>query len=396
MQTISLKHYTSLKKYTNEELLAELQILVSQERTLSLRVLLFLKEIELRKLYLKRGHSSLFVFCVKELKYSEAMAYHRTGALKMIEEIPEAKRSVETGELSIATLSLVQSACNAKKRKTKVGVGLEEKKKLLDEIVGKSKKQTEKILAEHFPEIREALKPERVRQVGEDQVEVRLNMRSDLMEKLKRLKDLNAHKHPCPSYEELVELMADYMLDGIDPVRKAEKMEKRMARKMREKELRKNEARETQGLKTQELKNGEREEVGEARSNAAKPSAIKMDDTEQLSTVKVNQAANQTPDSNSKPSRHCSAQTERAVWVRAQSRCEHVDLETGHRCDETRRLQLDHMIPYAISQDSSEKNIELVCTAHNLYRATQWFGSEFMRQKMGSTQEASSPGILVL
>ena len=281
MQTISLKHYTSLKKYTNEELLSELQILVSQERTLSLRVLLFLKEIELRKLYLKRGYSSLFVFCVKELKYSEAMAYHRTGALKMIEEIPEAKRSVETGELSIATLSLVQSACNAKKRKTKVSVGLEEKKKLLDEIVGKSKKQTEKILAEHFPEIREALKPERVRQVGpsgEGQVEVRLNMRSDLMEKLKRLKDLNAHKHPCPSYEELVELMADYMLDGIDPVRKAEKMEKRMAQKMWEKELRKKD----EAQKTEELKNGEkgehREEMGTAWPNAAN----KADDMGQL------------------------------------------------------------------------------------------------------------------
>ena len=362
MQTISLKHYTSLKKYTNEELLAELQILVSQERTLSVRILLFLKEIELRKLYLERGHSSLFVFCVKELKYSEAMAYHRTGALKVIEEIPEAKQAIETGELSIATLSLVQSACNAKKRKTKVGVGLEEKKKLLDEVVGKSKKQTEKILAKHFPEIREALKPERVRPVGpvgptgEDEVEVRFNMKPDLNEKLKRLRDLTAHRNPCPTYAELVELMADYMLDGIDPVRKAEKMEK----KPREK--------------------GEhREEVGTAGQNSAKPSAAnKADDSEQLSTVKVNQAV--------KPSRHCSAQTKRTVWVRAQSRCEHVDEKTGHRCDETRRLELDHVIPYAISQDSSEKNIELVCTAHNLYRATQWFGVEFMHKKTHPTQ----------
>ena len=182
-------------------------------------------------------------------------------------------------------------------------------------------------------------------------------MKADLMEKLKRLKDLNAHKHPCPTYEELVELMADYMLDGIDPVRKAERIQKKMEKKPREK--------------------GEhREKVG-----AAKPSAAnKADDMSRLSPVKVNQAA--------KPSRHCSAQTERAVWVRAQSRCEHVELETGHRCDETRRLELDHVIPYAISHDSSEQNIELVCTAHNLYRATQWFGDEFMKEKMGG-----SPGI---
>ena len=350
--------------------------MVSQERNLSVRILLFLKEIELRKLYLARGHSSLFVFCVKELKYSEAMAYHRTGALKVIEEIPEAKQAVETGELSIATLSLVQSACNAKKRKTKVEVGLEEKKKLLDEVVGKSKKQTEKILSEHFPEIREAMKPERVRPVGssvEDEVEVRFNMKSDLNGKLKRLRDLTAHRNPCPTYAELIELMADYMLDGIDPVRKAERMEK----KTREKELR----------KTQESNS-----LGQSKDEV---SAAKVGDAEQLSTVKVNSTANPTSTQNStlktspKSSRHCSVQTERTVWVRAQSRCEHVDEKTGNRCDETRRLQLDHVIPYAISQDSSEKNIELVCTQHNLYRATQWFGSEFMKEKMGCTQSGS-------
>ncbi len=163
-------------------------------------------------------------------------------------------------------------------------------------------------------------------------------MKPDLNGKLKRLRDLTAHRNPCPTYAELVELMADYMLDGIDPVRKAEKIQKKMEKK--------------------------------------------TDGAEQLSTVKVNSTANP------KPNRHCSAQTECTVWVRAQSRCEHVDEKTGLRCDETRRLQLDHVIPYAISQDSSEKNTELVCTQHNLYRATQWFGSEFMKKKIGS-----SPGI---
>ena len=164
------------------------------------------------------------------------------------------------------------------------------------------------------------------------------------MKKFKEIKDLTAHQNPSPSYQELFHMMSDFMLDRIDPIRKAQRIARREERK-------------TEDAKVE-----------------LQPAEVQH---------KVQCQAQNLPET---PSRHCSAQTERTVWVRAQSRCEHVDEKTRRRCEETRRLELDHVIPYAISQDSSEKNIELVCTAHNLYRATQWFGDEYMKQKkMGTT-----------
>ena len=162
MQNISLKHYT------NTELLAELQILVSQERTMSLKVIAFLREIRLRSLHLEMGYSSLFTFCIVELKYTEAAAYYRLNTLDIVDELPEIKQAIETGELSMTTLSMVQSACKAKKRKTKIKVSAEDKKNLLEKVKGKSKKQTEAILQQHFPELQTVAKPETEKKLSDD------------------------------------------------------------------------------------------------------------------------------------------------------------------------------------------------------------------------------------
>ena len=347
MENISLKHYT------NAELLEGLQILVSQERTLSLKVIAFLREIRLRSLHLEMGYPSLFTFCIIELKYSEAAAYYRLNTLDIVDELPEIKQAIETGELSMTTLSMVQSACKAKKRKTKIKVSAEDKKSLLEKVKGKSKKQTEAILHQHFPELQTAPKPETEKKLSDDLTGVFFNADPELMIKFKEIKDLTAHQNPSPSYQELFHMMSDFMLDRIDPIRKAQRITRRQEKKKEE----------MKGEKT----------------------GLEKTPNHEDSLLQPAEVQHKVPPPLETQSRHCSAHTERSVWVRAQSRCEHVDEKTGHRCEETRRLQLDHVIPFAISQDSSEQNIELVCTSHNLYRATQWFGSEFMKYKMGST-----------
>ncbi len=325
MENISLKHYT------NAELLAEVQILVSQERTLSLKVISFLREIRFRSLHLEMGYSSLFTFCIAELKYSEAAAYYRINTLDIVDELPEIKQAIESGELSMTTLSMVQSACKAKKRKTKIKVSAEDKKSLLEKVKGKSKKQTEAILHQHFPELQTVAKPETEKKLSDDLIGIFFNADPELMKKFKEIKDLTAHQNPSPSYQELFHMMSDFMLDRIDPVRKA----KRALRK---------------------------DKIQHKGESQLQPCEVE-------STVE-NTAEIPPPT----PSRHCSAKTERVIWTRAQSRCEHVDNKTGHRCSETRRLQLDHMIPYAVSYDSSEHNMQLLCTQHNLYRAKQGLG----------------------
>jgi hypothetical protein len=68
------------------------------------------------------------------------------------------------------------------------------------------------------------------------------------------------------------------------------------------------------------------------------------------------------------------AQVKRAVWLRAGGRCEWV-LESGERCDCTRKLEYDHIIlAVALGGKSTLDNVRLACRPHNLLAARQAFG----------------------
>ena len=98
-----------LKSLSNEELLSQTKNLVQKERHLNIQVIGHLSEIEYRKLYLKRGFSSLFDYAVKELGYSEGSAYRRIKAMKLCREIPETTSKLETGSLNLTTASQLQT-----------------------------------------------------------------------------------------------------------------------------------------------------------------------------------------------------------------------------------------------------------------------------------------------
>ena len=67
------------------------------------------------------GCASLFVFCVSELKYSEASAYQKLQALKLMDEVPEAEEKLKLGALTLTTAAQVQSFAQ---RARKQGVSL--------------------------------------------------------------------------------------------------------------------------------------------------------------------------------------------------------------------------------------------------------------------------------
>ena len=92
------------KKLSDEKLWDETKKLVRKERELSLQVIHHLEEIESRKLYLKRGFSSLFHYCVKELQYNENSAYLRIKTMKLCKEVPEALSKIESGKLNLSTV----------------------------------------------------------------------------------------------------------------------------------------------------------------------------------------------------------------------------------------------------------------------------------------------------
>ena len=71
-------------------------------------------------------------------------------------------------------------------------------------------------------------------------------------------------------------------------------------------------------------------------------------------------------------SRHVPAATQRVVWQRDGGRCAFTGPQG--RCTAIAFLEYHHVVPCAAGGETSAKNLELRCRAHNQYEADQYFG----------------------
>lgn len=71
------------------------------------------------------------------------------------------------------------------------------------------------------------------------------------------------------------------------------------------------------------------------------------------------------------------------VYNRDNHQCAFVS-GSGHRCQETHGLQIDHIIPFSKGGSNTASNLRLLCRAHNQLLAEKLLGKEFMRSKRKS------------
>lgn len=165
-----------LKNMPDEKLLSEMNELAHQERELISQILWHLKEIDQRKLYAEMKCGSLFEYCVKVLRYSEGQASRRVTACRLLRELPELSFEIEKGELNLTQLN------QAKHFFYEEQIHLpEEKKKVLDQIKGKTTRESEKILW--------SLKKE------EAPRKVSISLNEETLDELRKLQGLKAHTY---------------------------------------------------------------------------------------------------------------------------------------------------------------------------------------------------------
>jgi 5-methylcytosine-specific restriction endonuclease McrA len=87
--------------------------------------------------------------------------------------------------------------------------------------------------------------------------------------------------------------------------------------------------------------------------------------------------------------RHIPAEVRRAVWHRDGGQCAFTS-DTGHRCQERKDLQFDHIDPYARGGNATVGGMRLLCRAHNQFEAERTYGAEFMRQKRERARHSAS------
>lgn len=321
-----------IKKLSNLVLMDQTFMLVKEERRIGVGILNRLREISCRKLHLELGYSSLFSFVVGDLKYPEATAYRLVNAMQLMLVLPEVEEKIKQGSLSVSTASQVQSYIKAQSRENAVQFAIKEKKEILQAVEGQSSRMTEKILASFHPAHPLKSAEEKVCPVANDQTIIQFVASDDLMKKLSRIKDLTAHQNWNPSYAELFQKLAEFYLEKNDPLLKAERQKQR-------------EKKDESSCREEQLKN--------------------TDAVNELPTleVKIN-----------KQTRYIEAKVRREVLINDQFQCTFVSKITGKRCGETKGLQLDHSLPFALGGSNQSTNLKTLCASHNRWAGEKIFG----------------------
>ncbi|MES2768689.1 MAG: HNH endonuclease signature motif containing protein [Bdellovibrionota bacterium] len=310
----------NLKNVSNDNLLQNIKKLSLEERKITTEILHHLKEIENRKLHLEIGYSSLFEYTVKELSYGEDAAYRRINAMRLLKSVPEVENKILKGSLSLAGAAKIQRFLNAQNKvqspvptqnksqhnsspkiKTK-----EEKLTFVESMENKSLFEIEKAMVKLNPE---SIPQEKIRQINEEKIELKLVIDEDLKNQLDRLKNFLSHKNPNMSYNELLKYLTQLGLQKLDPENKI-----------------KNQKAESKNQRT---------------------------DSCQTRVVA------------SKKSRSIPAIVKREVYVRDKGCCTFTDPKSKRKCTSQHLLQYDHKYPLSLGGETSVQNLRLLCFQHH-------------------------------
>src|SRR5215471_6392140 len=100
----------TLTSLTDAQLLVRVKLLAVQERESTANLIAGLMELDLRRLYLGEGCSSLFAYCTQVLHLSEDAAYTRIRAARVAAKWPEVLELIANGSLTVTAVRLLSDA----------------------------------------------------------------------------------------------------------------------------------------------------------------------------------------------------------------------------------------------------------------------------------------------
>jgi 5-methylcytosine-specific restriction endonuclease McrA len=345
--------FDSLRSRSHREILSNADRLVAHERKITLQLLEHLCEIERERYYLELGYGSIFQYCTAHLRYSEPAALRRMRAARCLAVAPQLYPLLESGDINTTTLAMVAKYLSAKnadeiiaaiRGKSKRAVegyvaGLEPAAALPPDRVraivvpvltsiserqttvagdGKKSSTVEEVTPTDCAGVLEAASPSPLveRQVLQlkRMARVEFTAHEELMEKLDRVRSLISHVLSAnASLEQLIDFMADFVIERKDPVKRHERRRARAANQ------------------------------GEAAAATAPTNP-----------------------------RQIPAAVRDEIFARDR-RCTYVGPD-GKRCDSTHVLQIDHIKPVARGGAAIIDNLRLLCAYHNRLESERLMG----------------------
>ncbi len=243
---------TTVSALSDDRLLERTKELSGIEHHLEVVVIDHLREIHKRRLYLRRGFSSLFDYAVRELGYSDAAAWRRIKAMRLCADVEGVRERLQNGSMTLNAAAQLQHAFDRQERKKEraarsarggsgFGAGAqsqngsapprpaerkpepvpvldpEARRELVEQASGKSSREVMQLLAEVDPEL--AAPADRVRPLSGGRWELKAVIDDECRRGLERLQGLLSHVDPHLTMGQLMGRLVREGLDRHDPAR---------------------------------------------------------------------------------------------------------------------------------------------------------------------------------
>ena len=99
-----------LSALSNKNLDEKLNQLISSEREMLTEIIIHIREVDSRKMYLDFGYASLFDYLTLRMGYANASAQRRINAARLSMEVPEVINHIESGGINLSQISVMAQA----------------------------------------------------------------------------------------------------------------------------------------------------------------------------------------------------------------------------------------------------------------------------------------------
>lgn len=144
------KNVSKFSMMNDEDLNLKIKLLVKEERELLNEILIHIREVDRRKLFLRMAYASLFDYLTDEVGYSASAAQRRIDAARLAERVPEVLEQIKEGTLNLTQVSKVQHACRQIKKASGESVPLSLQREVLKKLENQGALQTDLIVSQHF------------------------------------------------------------------------------------------------------------------------------------------------------------------------------------------------------------------------------------------------------
>jgi hypothetical protein len=157
---------TDLSQLSDADLISRIADACLEGHRLTARVVVYLGEVEERRLDLRAACTSMLDFCVRRLAMSEGAAYRRINAARLVRRFPLLLGPIERGELHLSALVVLRPHLTE-----------ENVEELLAKVLGKSHREVLELIARIAPR-------------AEARFQVQLTASKALRDKLERAREL--------------------------------------------------------------------------------------------------------------------------------------------------------------------------------------------------------------